>query len=96
MNPKAAVIDGFRYVTAGRLEMKASIREELYEKIKRACDVLAHKKSRHVSLEEVLEAITDEYLCRHDPIQKADRAVAREEKNTPVARELTPRMNLWL
>jgi hypothetical protein len=80
INPKAAVPERTRYVTEERLELRVGLSETAMRQLKRAQDLLSSKKRRAVSLEDVLEAMTEEYLDRHDPIEKAKRAQNREQR----------------
>lgn len=78
--PERAVQEKARYVTDTRMELKVGISEELHRKLKRAQDLLSQKKRKAVSLEETLEAITDLFLEKEDPLEKAKRAQTRKAR----------------
>ncbi|MDR3605816.1 MAG: HNH endonuclease [Oligoflexia bacterium] len=75
-----AVQERAAYVTEDRFKLELGISESELEKLRRVQDLLSQKRSRPVSLEETIEAMTAEYLDRHDPVEKARRA-----KNPSVA-----------
>lgn len=78
-NPKAAVNETIRYLTGDRLEARFGLSERLYHSLQRATDLVAKKFCRPISLEELIEAMTDEYLKRHDHVLKAKRAIGQTD-----------------
>lgn len=76
-NPRAAVVEKINYVSADRLEMQVGISEKLMIQLRRAQDVISQKKRRPVSLEEVIDVICADYLRREDPLEKAERQLAK-------------------
>ena len=50
------------------------------KKLKRAQELLAQKKQKHVDVSESLDLVLEEFLTRHDPIEKAKRAAAKPTK----------------
>jgi hypothetical protein len=84
LNPLAVVPEKARYVTEERLELKLGISEEVMKKLRRVQDLLATKKRRVVNLEVALSAMAEEYLEKHDPLEKAKRTTMRQ-KNQPEA-----------
>ena len=75
-NPRAHVVERIRPVALDRSEMKVAISTALETKLGRVRDVIATKRRRPVSLEEALEAMTETYLDREDPVRRAARARA--------------------
>ena len=61
-----------------RLEMRLGISPTLDKKLRRIKDLLSQKSRNSVSLEESLEAMANAFLEKHDPIQKAERLLARK------------------
>ena len=47
-------------------------------KLKRAQEILAQKKQKHIDAAQTLDAVLDEFLERHDPVEKAKRAQKRQ------------------
>ncbi len=84
-NPQAAVPEKLKYKTAERLELSFGISEKLSEKLKKVKDLLAQKRAKVVCTEEALEALVDDYLERHDPIKKAERAKMKIDKREVLA-----------
>ncbi len=85
--PKEEVKERIKPVNATRLELRMGISEDLESKLRRIQDLLSQKNKKAVSLEEAVDALADEFLERHDPIQKAERAQKRIEKmqsTTPI------------
>ena len=85
LNPKQAVPEKARYVTEERLELRLGVSEALMTKLKRTQDLLSSKNRRAVNLEETLAGLTDEFLQRHDPLEKAKRAQQRAEHKNAAA-----------
>ena len=56
-------------------ELKVTISFALEKKLKRLQDLLSQKTKKPVSLAQTLEAMTDELLKKHDPVQKAERCL---------------------
>lgn len=80
-NPKKSPKrERIRPVTATRAELRLGISLELEKKLTRIKTLLSQKKSKPCSLEEVLEALTDSYLKKQDPIQKAERHQKRKDQ----------------
>jgi hypothetical protein len=79
------------YKTGDRLELVTSVSEELWLKLKCVQDLLSQKLKRPASIEEALTAMTDNYLQKHDPVLRADRALARERKRAAQTSELPSR-----
>ncbi len=61
--------------------LKVSV--EVLELLKKAQTVMASKKKRDLKLNETLKFVLEEFLNRHEPVRKADRARQRAEKSTP-------------
>lgn len=88
--PKTAVKDSLRYIIGEeiegvkvlnlptpRVQLQVGISEKIMLRIRRAQEVLAQKKQRPVSLEEVLDALTVVYLQKEDPLERAKRQEIR-------------------
>jgi 5-methylcytosine-specific restriction endonuclease McrA len=73
--PREMTKERVRPVAEDRLELRVGISEEIEEKLKRVKEVLSQKRQRPVPLEEALLVMAEEYLTRHDPVEKARRRV---------------------
>jgi hypothetical protein len=96
-NPKAAAQDRAKPIAEDLVEIKVTISREAYEKLQRAQSLLA-QKGKPASLSDAVEASVDQYVYRHDPVQKVKRARARKlcvhrvrptqaQKNAALARD---------
>ena len=56
---------------------------EVLELLKKTQDLMASKKKRNLKLDETLKLVLEEFLDRHEPVRKAERARQRVEKDTP-------------
>ncbi len=74
VRPKEAVRERASYVTGDRLKLELGISEEGFKKVRRVQDLLSQRWSKSASYEELLEALCDEFLHRHDPLMRAKRA----------------------
>ena len=78
-NPRAAVAESMRYVSADVLELKFAVSEEWSELLNDVKDLMSQKERRAISTEESLFLLMSEFKQKHDPVLKAERA---EAKNT--------------
>lgn len=69
VNPKAAVREIAKYVTAERLKLELGVSEELLRKLRRIQDLESSSKNRAATLEDTLETMVELYLEKHDPIR---------------------------
>jgi len=79
-NPETVVRERIRPLTESQAELRCAISFELKEKIERARQVLSQQKGKNVSLADLIEAMTETFLDKKDPIEKAKRAKERELK----------------
>ncbi len=77
LNPKASVGDRTRFISADRIELKTSLREECMRKIRRIQDLESQKTKKACDLEATLEAMADFYLERQDPVMKSERILKK-------------------
>ena len=82
-HPRSATPEKVKYVTESRVQISLGLSEKEILKLRKAQDLLSQSSRRSVSLEEVLMELTDEYLQRHDPIEKAKRSLARKGADYP-------------
>lgn len=89
VNPKAAVQEKAKYITFERLKLELGISEELMKKLRRVQDL--ESKTKSASLEDALEAMTEVYLEKNDPIRVEQRIQARKqnEKQKPTSKDST-------
>ncbi|MBI1861366.1 MAG: HNH endonuclease [Deltaproteobacteria bacterium] len=76
-NPKEAVQEMIKPVSAERLEMKLGISHQLDQKLRRVRDLLGRKRNGSVRWEDAVEAMADLYLEKHDPVRRADRVLRK-------------------
>ncbi|MGZ3722889.1 MAG: HNH endonuclease [Bdellovibrionales bacterium] len=90
-NPKAAVRARIKPLTADTDLLEAPIPRETTEHISRAQTLLAQKTSRHQGISETLTYVFKEYVERHDPMKKAERAQRRKAAENSAYAEKSPR-----
>ncbi len=83
VHPKSAVHEKASYVTPDRVKLTIGLSEREMLKLRRVQDLLSQNRRRPVSLEEAIEAVTAEYLGRHDPVVKAKRFQVRKGSVEP-------------
>ena len=76
-NPRAAVHESMKYVSADVIELKFAVSEEWSELLNEVKDLMSQKKQRAVSTEETLFLLMSEFKRKHDPVLKAKRVQAR-------------------
>src|SRR5665213_530387 len=81
-NPKAAAKARIKPLTADTDLLEAPIPRETSENISRAQTLLAQKIAKHQGISETLTYVFKEYVERHDPVKKAERA---QQRNTTSA-----------
>lgn len=62
-----------RFGKTVRVELALGVSEDLMLKLRRVQDVLSQKRGRNVDLEEALDVMTDLFLVKEDPVEKARR-----------------------
>jgi len=77
LNPKAAIGERTRFISADRIELKTSLREECMKKLRRIQDLESQKTKKACDLEATLEAMADFYLERQDPVMKSERILKK-------------------
>jgi len=81
--PKASV----RAIAKNTLRLSLDISSESREKLDQLRDILASKKGRDCTLQEVLDFALEATLDKHDPIRKAERSEKRKAKNNEIPSE---------
>jgi hypothetical protein len=76
-NPKAAVRAKIKPLTGNTDLLQSPIPRETSEHISRAQSLLAQKTSKHQGLPETIAYVFRDYVERHDPVKKAQRAQKR-------------------
>lgn len=77
VRPQEATPEKVSYVTESRVKLQLGLSEKDILKLRRVQDLFCQAKKRPVSLEEVLVSLTDDFLRRSDPVEKAKRQIAR-------------------
>jgi len=89
-NPKAVVRARIKPLTEDTDLLEAPIPRETTEHISRAQSLLAQKTSRHQGIPETLTYVFKEYVERHDPVRKAQRAQKRSETSAHAEKTYPP------
>jgi len=91
-NPKFSIPERIKPVCTDRLRLECGIDEVLENKLERVKAILSQKRSKICSLEETLDAMTDEFLERHDPFERAKRLPTRKPDGTlpPTGKTIAP------
>jgi hypothetical protein len=84
-NPKAAVPETMTYLSGDVLKLQLAVSEEWGELLGDVKDLMSQQKRRAVSTEEALFLLMSEFKRKNDPVEKAKRALARQEP--PLARK---------
>jgi hypothetical protein len=79
LNPQDEKPEKTKFVKEDRVNLNFTVSEDLYNKIKRIQDLEAQRTGKVVSLEEALKAMTELYLEKKDPVEKAMRLVAKPD-----------------
>ena len=66
----------YKNESLGRLEIDLSL--STLEQLKRVQEILSQKKKAHVDAATALDAALDEFIAKHDPLEKAKRAIERK------------------
>jgi 5-methylcytosine-specific restriction endonuclease McrA len=82
VKPEEAVVERVSYVTPDRVKLQLGLSEREIAKLRRVQDLLSQSQKRAVSLEQAIEALSSEFLRRHDPLEKAKRHEERSEKKS--------------
>ncbi|MCM2281103.1 MAG: hypothetical protein NDI61_04580 [Bdellovibrionaceae bacterium] len=83
-NPRAARPEQARFLDAHTLQLQTPISEVGYNKLERTRELMASGDGEWLSLETVIERLSEFYLERKDPVRKAERAIARAAHTLPV------------
>lgn len=77
--PRKVLPDKIRPVNGDTSELRCSLPSESDEWIKRAKDILSQKTRKPCDTGDAIFAAIKEYVQRHDPIEKANRALRRRD-----------------
>ena len=88
-SPKSSVSARIRPLTEDTEFLQAPIPRETSEIIFRAQSLLAQKTAKHQELTETITYVFNEYVERHDPVQKAQRAQGRMNNEKSARAEKT-------
>lgn len=84
VRPKEATPERASYITPTRVRLELGLSERDMFRLRRAQDLLSQARGRAAGLEETITTAIEEYLNRHDPLEKARRALVK--KGLPVSR----------
>ena len=79
-DPKEAVPERVRFLNNTLLAMQTPIQEKNFEVFSRARELVASELGRPVTIDEAIGYISQFFVEKKDPIEKAERALARAEK----------------
>jgi hypothetical protein len=79
MRPRLATPERASYVRGDHVKLEVGLSEQSMLRLRRAQDLLSQSQQRAMTLEETIEALTNEFLIRSDPLEKAKRHVVRNE-----------------
>ena len=94
-NPQMAITEKMTYIAPNhsinekvgikrnspRVQLQIGLSERTMLKLRRAQDLVSQKKKASKSLESTLETILDDYLKKHDPVEKAKRQKIKGKLN---------------
>jgi 5-methylcytosine-specific restriction protein A len=81
ISPQAATPEKAKYVSEKRISLQLGVSEEHHKNIKRIQDFESKRLRRNISMEETLELCVLFYLQKKDPINKAKKALIKQ--NSP-------------
>jgi hypothetical protein len=87
VNPKVLTPEKIKYVSQERLKLELGVSEAVMADLKRAQEILSQKAKAHVSLEETLGKVLENFLKKEDPLQKSVRALEGQGEKTARAFE---------
>jgi hypothetical protein len=73
VKPETLSLEKVKYVTGSRTQLQVGLSERDLLELRRAQDLLCQARGRSVTLEEVIVTVTQEYLKRQDPVERARR-----------------------
>lgn len=73
VKPEKTVPERASYISGDRVKLELGLSEKEMLKLRRIQDILSQSRKRTVSLEEVITALSNEFLRRNDPVEKARR-----------------------
>jgi 5-methylcytosine-specific restriction endonuclease McrA len=79
-NPKEEVREHASYLSSKRVRLELGLDENLMLRLRRIQDLESRKNRCSVSLEQVLSVMTEIYLTKNDPLEKAKRAIIRKSE----------------
>ena len=89
LRPKAAAPDRARPISEDLIKLEMCVSKAVLAKLQRAQALVASKTGKHTGYEGVLDAVLTEFIERHDPVTKAERAHAKKMAKE-VMDELSP------
>ncbi len=86
--PEEKVIERVKPIAKSLFELRCSLSSNGEKLLTRALDLLSSKEKKSVSRGEALEAVLEDFIKRHDPVKKAERALSKKTTKLPVARRV--------
>lgn len=83
-NPRVAVPERVKPVAENLMKLELGITDQIHEDLKRAQDLCSSQSGKPATLEDTLRELLKFYLDRKDPVKRAERAQAREERKGQV------------
>jgi hypothetical protein len=82
IRPMEATPERARYVAPERVKLELGLSEKDMLALRKVQDLMSQKSQRAVSLEETISVMTQDYLKKQDPVEKAKRQVIRKSPVT--------------
>ena len=82
VSPRALKKESARFINDHTLELQLPVSEEIFKQLERVKDLLAQKHRKHISLEETLGILSNEFIKKHDPVQRAKRRMSKVTETT--------------
>ena len=84
--PETKIKERVRPIAESLFELRCALSSNGEKLLTQALDLLSSKRKKAVHHGEAIEAILEEFVERHDPVKKAERALARKKTDELVAR----------
>jgi hypothetical protein len=86
IKPEAVVKERVKPIAENAFELRCLLSFKGQKLLVRALDILSTKKKKALKPGEALESMLEEFIERHDPVKKAERAIARQTSQAPVTK----------
>src|SRR5690606_35506764 len=77
--PRTSIQEGASFVSSDIVEFRAALSSETLDLLKRAQDLVSQSRAAAASYDETLRSVLKLYIEKRDPVQKAERVLARRK-----------------